>query len=200
MSQMVRKATLFEIINHWILVVSFFLLGITGFGFLFRLEWMASIFGSFNNMRAIHNWGGVVFIVSLVFTMFSYLPVALSFDKDDMGWLKTLGGYLSRRSKVPPQDIINTGQKIFYLVLLGLGFLIAISGFIIWLLPGVRKWILLSHLVHNIAFDILVFVIPLHIYLATLANPGTFRIMVYGTVPLEWAKKHHAKWVQKLGY
>jgi formate dehydrogenase subunit gamma len=46
----------------------------------------------------------------------------------------------------------------------------------------------------------MVAIIPLHIYLATLANPGTFRIMVYGTVPIEWAKKRHAKWVQKMGF
>jgi formate dehydrogenase subunit gamma len=38
-----------------------------------------------------------------------------------------------------------------------------------------------------------------HIYLATLANPGTFRIMIYGTVPVEWARKRHEKWVQKMG-
>ncbi len=199
MPKMVRKATAFEIINHWVLVLSFFLLTITGFGFLFRLEGMASIFGSFHNMRDIHNWSGVVFIISLIFTMFNYLPVALSFDRNDIEWLKMMGGYFSKKAKVPPQDIINAGQKIFYLVLLVLGFAIGISGFVIWLLPGVRKWILLSHLVHNIAFDLFVFIIPLHIYLATFANPGTFRIMVYGTVPLEWAKRHHSKWVQKLG-
>jgi formate dehydrogenase subunit gamma len=46
----------------------------------------------------------------------------------------------------------------------------------------------------------MVIAIPLHIYLATLANPGTVRIMITGTVPVEWAKKRHAKWVQKMGY
>jgi cytochrome b subunit of formate dehydrogenase len=35
--------------------------------------------------------------------------------------------------------------------------------------------------------------------MATLANPGTARIMGRGTVPLEWAKKKHAKWVKTLG-
>jgi len=200
MTQLIRKATTFEIINHWLLAISFFLLAITGFGFLFRLEWMASIFGSFNSMKTIHNWSGVVFIISLFGTTFYYLPVSLSWSKDDMEWLKKAGGYLSKNVKVPPQDIINAGQKLFYLFLLIFGIVISASGFVIWLMPGVRQWVLISHLLHNIAFDLLVIAIPLHIYLGTLANPGTFRIMVYGTVPVEWARKRHGKWVQRLGY
>ena len=101
--------------------------------------------------------------------------------------------------KLPAQGRLNAGQKGYYLLLLLTGGAIAASGFVIWLMPGVKKWILISHLAHNISFDLLMLAVPSHIYLATLANPGTFRIMVYGTVPLEWAKKRHAKWVQKMG-
>lgn len=200
MSQYIRKATPLEIINHWLLAGSFFLLTFTGFGFLFRLEWMASIFGSFNSMRTIHNWSGVVFIIALAGTIFYYLPVALSWSKEDTEWVKHAGGYLSKKAKIPPQDIINAGQKIFYLFILIAGLIISATGFVIWLMAGERQWVLVSHLLHNIAFDLFVIAIPLHIYLGTLANPGTFRIMVYGTVPVEWARKRHTKWVQKLGY
>jgi len=126
-----------------------------------------------------------------------------SFGGDDIGWIFKAGGYFSKRAAVPPQDRLNAGQKLFYLIILLLGTAIAVSGFIIWFRPAgvdIRKWVLLSHLVHNIGFVLMVTIIPLHIYLATLANPGTFRIMVYGTVPVEWAKKRHAKWVQKMGF
>ncbi len=199
-NNMVKKANAFEIFNHWIMAVSFFILVISGFGFLFKIELMNSIFGNFNQMKVIHNWAGVVFVAALFFSMFNYLPVSLRFSSDDIGWILKAGGYFSRKASVPPQDIINTGQKLFYLMLLVTGYCIAASGLIIWLMPGIRKWVLLSHLAHNIAFDLLVIAIPLHIYLGTLANPGTFRIMIYGTVPLEWAKKRHAKWVQKMGF
>ena len=203
MNNMVKKANAFEILNHWALAVSFFILTITGFAFLFHLEQLNAIFGSFNNMKVWHNWAGVVFVVSLFLTMFNYLPVSVSFSSDDIGWITKAGGYFSKRAKVPPQDIINAGQELYYLMLLIAGYGIAASGLVIWLrpdVPDIRKWVLLSHLVHNIAFDLLVIAIPLHIYLGTLANPGTFRIMVYGTVPVEWAKKRHAKWVQKMGF
>ena len=197
---MIKKANAFEIGNHWALALSFFILTLSGFGFLFHLEQMNSIFGSFGRMRLVHNWAGVVFIVSLFLTMFSYLPVSLKFGADDIGWILKAGGYLSKKAVVPPQDIINTGQKLYYLVFLLAGCAVSASGFGIWFLAGVKKWVLLSHLVHNISFDLLIVIIPLHIYLGTLANPGTFRIMVYGTVPLEWARKRHEKWVKRMGY
>lgn len=202
MANMVKKANAFEILNHWVMAVSFIILTVTGYGFLFHLEQLNSVFGNFNVMKNWHNWSGVVFTVSLFFTIFNYLPVSLSFGGDDMAWIFKAGGYFSKKASVPPQDRLNAGQKLLYLTVLVLGTAIALSGFIIWLRPAgidLRKWVLLSHLVHNISFVLMVVIIPLHIYLATLANPGTFRIMVYGTVPLEWAKKRHAKWVQKMG-
>lgn len=202
MSNMVRKAGAFEILNHWVLAMSFFVLTVSGFGFLFHLEQLNSIFGSYNQMKDIHNWLGVVFSVSLFFTIFYYLIESLSISGDDIGWILKGGGYFSKKAQVPPQGKINTGQKLYYLFVLVTGIAISASGLVIWLRPAaadLNKWILLSHLVHNISFDLMVIAIPLHIYLATLANPGTFRIMVYGTVPVEWARKRHPKWVQKIG-
>ncbi|MEK6673256.1 MAG: formate dehydrogenase subunit gamma [Nitrospirota bacterium] len=202
MSNMVRKASVFEILNHWSLAVSFFILTVSGFGFLYHIEGVGSIFGGFNQMKTIHNWAGVVFSVSLFFTLFSYIVEALSISGDDIAWIFKGGGYFSKKTVVPPQGKLNTGQKLYYLTVLIAGIAITATGLVIWLRPemaDIRKWILLSHLVHNISFVFMVIAIPLHIYLATLANPGTVRIMFYGTVPVEWARKRHPKWVQKIG-
>jgi formate dehydrogenase subunit gamma len=196
---MVRKANTFEIINHWTLAGSFFILAVSGFGFLFHLEGLNSIFGSFNIMRVWHNWSGVVFMVSLFLTTFHYLPVSLRISSDDMKWFSKAGGYLSKEVKAPPQDELNAGQKVYYLFVLAAGIVISVSGIVMWLRPWGTSGVILCHLLHNIGFDLMVVAIPAHIYLATLANPGTFRIMVYGTVPVEWARKRHQKWVRKLG-
>lgn len=199
MSKMIKKANAFEILNHWVLAASCFVLAISGFGFLFQLEQIGSLFGGFNQMKLIHNYAGIVFVASLFLTMFSYLPVSLSYSSEDIGWILTAGGYLSRKA-VPPQDIINTGQKLYYLALLVVGYAISASGLVIWLMAGVKKWVLLSHLIHNISFDLIVIMIPVHIYLGAIVNPGALRIMINGTVPLEWAKEHHGKWVKKMGF
>jgi len=76
---------------------------------------------------------------------------------------------------------------------------IAASGFAIWLIEGYRMLTLVSHLTHNLAFILFVVAVPIHVYLGTIANPGTFRIMVYGTVPLEFAKKKYPKWMKEIG-
>lgn len=202
-NQMIKKANAFEILNHWVLAGSFFILTLSGFGFLFHLQQIISVFGSANAMKVWHNYAGIVFSISLFLTIFNYLPVSLKFGADDIGWIMKAGGYFSKKAAVPPQDIINAGQKLYYLFILIVGLAIAASGFFIWLRPQVadiRKWVLLSHLVHNIAFDLFMIAVPLHIYLGTLANPGTLRIMITGLVPVEWAKKRHAKWVQRMGY
>jgi len=202
-NEMIRKESALGIVNHWVLAGSFFVLTVSGFAFLFHLEQIGSLFGGFNQMKAVHNWSGVVFSVSLFLTIFHYLPVSLRFGADEIGWLMVAGGYLSRKVTVPPQDELNAGQKLYYLLLLLAGIAIAASGFIIWFRPAaadINRWVLLSHLIHNISFDLLVMAIPAHIYLGTLANPGTLQIMITGMVPLDWAREHYPKWVRKMGY
>ena len=200
MSEMVRKASNEEIINHWIMAVSCILLIITGYGFLFQLKGVYALFGGNYAMKVVHNWTGVVFIVSLFATMFNYLRESLTFDADDWAWIKMGGGYLSKSAKkAPPMGKLNTGQKFYYLVILAAGIVIAASGFSIWQVQGNRALTQVSHLVHNLAFILFVVAVPVHAYLGTLANPGTFRIMVYGTVPIEFARKKYPKWMKEIG-
>jgi formate dehydrogenase subunit gamma len=198
MDRMIKKAGTFEIINHWVMAISCILLAVQGYGFLFHVEGIGSAFGGFNSMKTWHNYLGIAFSVSLFFSIFMYLKEALTFDSDDIGWIMVLGGYLSHKVTVPPMGKINTGQKFFYLAVLIFGIGISASGYVIWLLPGNKQYILLSHIVHNISFVILMIAIPAHIYLGTLANPGTLRIMLSGTVPYQWAKKRHPKWVAEV--
>ena len=199
MAEMVRKSSSDEIINHWIMAVSCILLIISGYGFLFKLEAVGALFGGFNTMKTVHNWLGVVFIVSLLYSMRHYLKDALEFDADDRQWFKVAGGYLSHKVKVPPMGKYNPGQKLYYLAIVAAGIAIALSGFAIWLIQDNAGLILFAHLVHNVAFCIFIIAVPVHIYLGTLANPGTFQIMVNGMVPLEVAKKRYPKWMKAIG-
>jgi formate dehydrogenase subunit gamma len=195
--KMVEKATRAERANHWVLMLSFFVLMLTGFGFAFNsLSWLNTVFGGSHIASAIHEWVGVVFLLSLLYSILNYLGESLRWSREDSDWVKRLGGYFSRE-ETPPQGRLNAGQKLFYLCVLVFGLAVSASGLLIWLAGGQRGWVQLGHLVHNIAFVVFVIAVPLHAYLATAANPGTFRVMTRGTVPLEWAKKHHGKWVRE---
>ena len=199
MAEIVRKSSVDEILNHWILAGSCILLMITGFAFLFHMEAVASVFGGFNTMKEVHNWGGVVFTLSMLYSMRHYLKDAFEYDADDAQWFKVAGGYLSHKVKVPPMGKYNPGQKLYYLAVVGAGIAIAASGFAIWFMKDNGTIMLLAHLVHNVAFCIFVLAVPVHIYLGTLANPGTFKLMVSGTLPLEEAKRRYPKWMKAAG-
>jgi formate dehydrogenase subunit gamma len=198
MVRMIRKESGFNIVNHWVLAVSCILLAVSGYGFLFKIEGIGYLFGGFPAMRIIHNWVGVAFLISLFLTLFEYLRESLMFDVDDIRWLKVAGGYLSHTVQVPPMGKMNTGQKFYYIGLVVFGFGISVSGFLIWILPENTQWLALSHLIHNICFIFFVTMVPVHIYLGTLANPGTLRIMITGRIPYTWAKKRYPKWIAEV--
>jgi len=199
--KMVEKSSLNERINHWVLMLSFFVLLLTGFGFAFEstLGWLNVVFGGVHVASFIHKWVGAIFLISVVFTIGSYLGEALKYGPEDSDWIAKRGGYLGGKEKLLPQGRLNFGQKLFYLLVLVGGLAMGFSGLVIWLGTQSRGFLLFAHILHNLAFFAFVFAVPIHIYLATAANPGTFRIMIRGTVPLEWAKKRHGKWVKEQG-
>lgn len=199
MVEMIRKSHVDEIINHWILAGSCILLTISGFAFLFHLDPVAAVLGGYEAMKDVHNWAGVVFGASLFYTMKHYLLDALKYDADDIGWFMVAGGYLSHKVTVPPMGKYNPGQKLYYLGVLGAGIAILASGLGMWLMKDNAMVMLLSHLVHNVAFVFFCVMAPVHIYLSTLANPGTVGLMLSGTLPLEEAKKRYPKWIKAEG-
>ncbi|KKL57249.1 hypothetical protein LCGC14_2237320, partial [marine sediment metagenome] len=95
--KMVQKTTAFERVNHFVLLVSFFVLMLTGLGFTYTaLNWLNTAFGGNAWADVFHKWFGVVFAVSAAFTLTSYISEALSFDEDDKKWLSVLGGYFDK--------------------------------------------------------------------------------------------------------
>ncbi len=197
-TDMVTMATGFERLCHWLLAISCILLTISGFGFLFKIEGVGALFGGFNSMKTIHSWVGVVFLVSLLLTAAHFLKHALRFDADDVRWLSCGGGYLSHKVKIPPMGKLNTGQKFAYLTVLLVGIAISVSGFVLWLFPENKQWILLSFFIHNVSFVVMGIFITMHLYLGTIANPGTLQIMIGGKVPYWMAKKKHPKWIAEI--
>ena len=197
MAKMIQKTTTFERVVHLLLALSGLVLLMTGLGFLYRQElgWLNTIFGGVHIANGIHNWGGIVFIVSLVLSLGTWVPECLKWSAEDSQWLGMLGGYFSKDKEPPAQGKINAGQKLLGIVVFISGALIGVSGLIIWLTTPSAFWVL----IHNICSMLFAIFIPLHIYMATAANPGTFRIMTRGDVPLYWARKKHSKWVKEIG-
>lgn len=192
--KMVQKTTGLERVVHWTLMFSFLNLTLTGFAFAFRsLNWLNLFYGGNHFASTCHKWNGVLFLIALVMTVGFYLGEALKFGDDDKEWLSKMGGYFDKSAQVPPQGKMNAGQKIFYLVFVLIsGLVISVSGFMLWAGSSTFGFFL-----HNLTFFAMVSFMPLHVYLATAANPGVFRVMTRGTVSLDFAKKHYPKWVEE---
>ena len=54
----------------------------------------------------------------------------------------------------------------------------------------------LSHMVHSLLSVLMIAVVLAHIYIGTLGMEGAFDAMGTGRVDYNWAKEHHALWVE----
>jgi len=195
--KMIQKTTAFERIVHLLMALSGITLLLTGLGFLYPqgMGWLSSVFGGVSNAKCVHDYSGIVFIISLVLSLGTLVPETLKWSKEDTEWLGMLGGYLCKDKETPAQGKLNAGQKMVGFTVIIFGALISITGLLMWLIAPTAFLVLL----HNVSSLVFAVFIPLHIYMATAANPGTFRIMTRGDVPLYWAKKKHSKWVKEIG-
>ena len=60
---------------------------------------------------------------------------------------------------------------------------------------NVQLWILQ---IHRYTCLLLLLLVISHIYLGTLANPGTVQVIFTGRVQPTWAKQHHPLWWESL--
>ncbi|MBI4331454.1 MAG: cytochrome b/b6 domain-containing protein [Chloroflexi bacterium] len=196
---------------HWAHAVSFVALVVTGiFLYLSPLSFLAIDSWS----RVIHRGAAILFMLApAIYLVASWraswasVKEALTWTTDDLGWVAAAPGYyfLGDESRMPPQDHINTGQKLWYLILLVSGTLLALTGVLMWWLKAVLpaavfQW---SVFVHDIYFIVVLSMFFVHVYLSVLhplmrQHGGAFGSMVGGTVSVDYARTHHAKWYRRM--
>ena len=60
------------------------------------------------------------------------------------------------------------------------------------------SWVCVTTTLHALVGFILIAGVLAHAYLGTIANPGTWRVLVDGFVTKEWAEHHHPQWYKKV--
>ena len=196
-------------ILHWIIAVSFVALFVTGL--LIYLPAPLSLLAPGSWTRLIHRVGSVAFVVApVVYALTNWrvtlrgVKEAFKWGEEDMGWLKAAPRYyfLCDEESMPPQGHMNSGQKLWWLMVVVLGSVLAVTGLVMWALktvapPGVLQWALFAHDVAFIASGSMFFV---HVYLSVMhplmrpLSDGPWSSMVRGTVSVDYVKSHHAKW------
>lgn len=191
----------FDLIERWmhlVLMVSCVLLALTGLGFLLAKlpNARASIWTS-HNAKELHEICGFIFAAATVVALLRWFRTALP-AAYDWEWVKVMGGYLWNRAH-PPAGKFNFGQKMLFWGAMGLGLLLGITGIMMWAKPGGDDGLTtLAYTVHDVAAVLMLILLVAHVYLATIANPGTVVSIFAGKVYRYWASFHHPNWVKEV--
>jgi len=200
-----RKSTR---VLHWIHTGAFVLLFLTG---LVLFVPQLGILAQDSWTRIIHRIAAVLFVViPLIYLIikprasWQGIKDAFSWGSTDIGWLKAAPRYyfLGDEKGMPPQGHMNTGQKMWWFIVLVFGVLFVISGLIMWFAkttaaPALLQWMVLLHDVSFIVTGAMLFV---HIYLGVIHPLMTesWKAITGGKISAEYAKSHHGKWYKEV--
>jgi formate dehydrogenase subunit gamma len=118
-------------------------------------------------------------------------------DRTDIEWFKQGGGFI--KSKHAPARRFNAGEKLVFWGALGVGVLVAVSGYLL-LFPFYVTDIFgmqIAQGVHGVLAILFIALILGHIYIGTLGMEGAFEAMWTGEVDYNWAKEHHDLWLEE---
>jgi formate dehydrogenase gamma subunit len=197
-SDEVHRFSLMERGVHLFRLIAFVILTITGLILAFNLHlWQQLLFGSAQRLLDFHIWSGIIFIATTAVGIVIWFRDAV-FASYDVDWMQKLGGYLGHKGHVPAGRF-NAGQKMFYWYTAAFGILMSITGvMLIYKGSFSLAAVCVTSTLHNLIGFFMISGVLAHAYLGTVANPGTWRVLVDGSVTREWAHHHHPNWYQDL--
>lgn len=202
-----RKILRFNAIErfaHWTLATTFIILALTGLNLIIGKSVILPMFGeaAFGTLstwgKIAHNYLAWPFMVSLVMIVLLWIIHNVP-NKVDLEWIKQGGGLL-KKGVHPPARKFNAGQKlIFWSVVLG-GAALSYTG-IMLLFPAeagtAADW-QFYQTIHALVAAALSAIVIAHIYIGSVGMEGAFDAMGSGEVDENWAKEHHALWVEEV--
>ncbi len=198
---MIKATGPFERVVHWCVALSCLFLCITGMGMMYHsLNFVGTLVGGMENLKNLHNYGGIFFAVSLLFAIIIWWKEAGIFSfPEDLQWILAAGGYLWKVEKVPEVGKYNPGQKMFFWAVSLFGTIMVVSGLIIWFPTGYAMATLrLMYVLHALGFVVIFAFFFVHLYLVTIGAPGSAPAMFTGWVTRGWVKTQHPKWLKEM--
>lgn len=187
---------------HWLTATTFILLALSGLNLTFGRSLLLPVIGpeAFTALsqagKIVHNYGSFAFALGIVMMILLWLKDNIPTGAD-ITWFAKGGGLIGKEH--PPAARFNGGQKVvFWSVVLG-GVALSITGyslmfpFVFTDIGGLQE----ANVLHGLIAVVMVAVILAHIYIGSVGMEGAFDAMGKGEVDLNWAKQHHALWVQK---
>jgi len=196
-------------ILHWVHAGAFIVLFFTGL--ILFLPAPISLLASDSWTRLIHRIAAIVFVVPPVLYAITNwqatvkgIKEAFTWGVEDLGWLQAAPRYyfLGEEEAMPPQGHMNTGQKMWWLMVIVFSVLFVITGVVMWFLKTTAPPVLLQWMVfiHDVAFITTGTMFFVHVYLSVFhpMMAEAWDSMAKGRVSSEYVQKHHGKWYEEL--
>ncbi len=190
---------------HWLIALCFVLAMATGLTLYWNsiLHWMRPFFGGEQGAIAIH------LVAGLALTVFS-IPIyflwrqRMHWTAADSYFIRHLPEHGLRPDQVQPADtgFFNGGQKLFFWAFIASTGYLLVTGLVWWWrrepwMP--REVYVVCRTSHRVVSVIMSGALLIHLYKATLGEPGTLTSMLRGTVTDSWARLRRPGWFRELG-
>lgn len=199
----VLRYTFHERFIHWMAGLSYIYLMLTGLAFWSPwLFWIAVIFGGGTIARELHPWIGLIFVIA-VSLMFRMWASQMHEEPVDKKWWDAIGHYIrNEEEQVPTVGRFNGGQKLLFWGFFTCGWLLFLSGLILWF-PQYVPWSLrflryTAVLVHASAALLTIGLFIIHVYMGVALERGSFGSVIRGDVSSNWAKRYHGIWYDQI--
>lgn len=195
---LLHRFNLLERVVHWVVGITYVALLLTGLAFAYPpLFWLTAPLGGGAMARVLHPYIGALFGVAMLLMLVLWIR-DMFLNRQDVQWMAAVRYYAThQRDKVPPAGKYNAGQKLFFWVQGVLAVVFVATGVMLWFpeqLAPARTLLSSARLLHYMATLGGGLFLVLHVYLGTVAYPGTARSMIDGKVTRQWARLHHPRW------
>jgi len=200
--RLIRRFTPFERYVHWVMAISFCILGVTGLILLLGkyvllpvigytlFAWLSSL------SKNLHNFVGPIFALSLVVFIVAYIKDNVPRGYD-FKWFASAGGMFG--GKHVPSGKYNAGEKTwFWIGVVVLCLVVTVTGLILNFpnFDQVRTVMIQANIIHAIAAIAVIILALGHIYMGTIGVEGAYGNMRHGYTDETWAKEHHQLWYE----
>lgn len=198
--RLIERFTPLERYAHWIMGISFAILGVTGL-IMFVGKYVLlpvigyTLFGWLSQLsKHLHNFVGPLFVLSLIVFIVMFLKDNLP-RAYDFRWFWSLGGMFGGTHVASGR--FNAGEKVWFWVgVVVLSLIVSASGLVLNFpnFDQVRAVMIEANVLHLISGCAVMALSLGHIYMGTIGVDGAYESMRYGYVDEAWAKEHHEHW------
>jgi formate dehydrogenase subunit gamma len=192
----------FERFVHWMTATCFIALALSGLNITFGKQILTPLLGPETFAawsqwaKYAHNYLSFPFTIGVVLILLMWIGGNIP-NRTDVEWIKRGGGIVGNDH--PPAYKFNAGQKMIYWIVVIGGGASAVTGYLLMFpfyatdIAGMQ----LAQIVHGVVGALFVAAMLAHIYIGTIGMEGAFEAMATGEVDENWAKQHHALWLEE---